>query len=71
LVVAIIWLWGTLFVAGFYPIIDGGYDQVKAVYRALKAHRKASNNGQVQSSTPSSTASTNGVVMIPTKVEKL
>lgn len=41
LVIAIIWLWGTLFVVGFYPIIDGRY-QLLAVWRAIRdgKHRK-------------------------------
>lgn len=34
LIVAIIWLWGTLFVVGFYPIIDGRA-QIALVYKAL------------------------------------
>ena len=40
LVMAIIWLWGTLFVAGLYPIIDG-WDQIFAVLNGLKGLRKA------------------------------
>jgi len=35
LVVAIIWLWGTLFVVGFYPIVDGR-QQIWAVWLAVK-----------------------------------
>ncbi|PVH75681.1 hypothetical protein DL98DRAFT_498023 [Cadophora sp. DSE1049] len=34
LVISIIWLWGTLFVAGFYPIIDGR-KQILSIIRAL------------------------------------
>ncbi|OCK80019.1 urea active transporter [Lepidopterella palustris CBS 459.81] len=34
LIIAIIWLWGTLFMVGFYPII-GGRVQLLAVWRAL------------------------------------
>ncbi|KAG4433201.1 hypothetical protein IFR05_011309 [Cadophora sp. M221] len=34
LVISIIWLWGTLFVAGFYPIIDGR-KQILSIIRSL------------------------------------
>lgn len=40
LVIAIIWLWGTLLVAGFYPIIDGGYQQTMAICRAWRSGAK-------------------------------
>ena len=41
LVISIIWLWGTLFIVGFYPIIDGR-QQILDVWRAIKkgGHRK-------------------------------
>jgi hypothetical protein len=35
-VVAIIWLWATTFVATLYPIFDGGYQQILQVYRGLR-----------------------------------
>ncbi|KAG8626573.1 hypothetical protein KVT40_005518 [Elsinoe batatas] len=35
LVIAIIWLWGTLFVAGFYPIIDGR-EQLLHIWQAWR-----------------------------------
>ncbi|SPO07032.1 probable DUR3 - Urea permease [Cephalotrichum gorgonifer] len=35
LVIAIIWLWGTMFVTGFYPIIDG-WKQIWEVYQLLR-----------------------------------
>ncbi|PNS16194.1 hypothetical protein CAC42_1957 [Sphaceloma murrayae] len=35
LVIAIIWLWCTMFVAGFYPIIDG-WQQITFVWRAWR-----------------------------------
>jgi hypothetical protein len=35
IVVAIIWVWGTMFIAGFYPIIDG-WRQLRQVYRGLR-----------------------------------
>ena len=40
LIIAIIWLWGTLFVAGFYPIIDGR-KQILAVIRGTTGGHKA------------------------------
>ncbi|KAH7137929.1 Sodium:solute symporter family-domain-containing protein [Dendryphion nanum] len=41
LVISIIWLWGTLFVVGFYPVIDGR-QQILEVWRAVRqgGHRK-------------------------------
>lgn len=35
LVIAIIWLWGTLIIAGFFPLI-GGHRQFRAIYRSLR-----------------------------------
>ncbi|PLB46514.1 Na+/solute symporter [Aspergillus steynii IBT 23096] len=34
-VVAIIWLWGTTLIAIFYPILDGGIQQIAQIYRGL------------------------------------
>ncbi|KAJ5125224.1 hypothetical protein N7526_007401 [Penicillium atrosanguineum] len=34
-VVGIIWLWGTMLIAIFYPILDGGMQQIQEVYRGL------------------------------------
>jgi hypothetical protein len=33
-VISIIWLWGTLLIAGFFPIIDGRY-QILVIFKAL------------------------------------
>lgn len=33
-VVSIIWVWGTMLVAGFYPIVDG-WDQIALVLRGV------------------------------------
>jgi hypothetical protein len=38
LVIAIIWLWGTMFIVGFYPLIDGR-QQIWAVWQAVKEAR--------------------------------
>ena len=35
LVVSIIWVWGTMIVAGFFPIIDG-WRQLRQVYIGLR-----------------------------------
>ncbi|KAL1610723.1 hypothetical protein SLS60_002393 [Paraconiothyrium brasiliense] len=42
LVIAIIWLWGTLFIVGFYPLIDGR-QQLWAVWQAMRdgRHKKS------------------------------
>ncbi|KAL1962184.1 hypothetical protein VTN77DRAFT_530 [Rasamsonia byssochlamydoides] len=34
-IVAIIWLWGTMLMATIYPLIDGGIEQMLQVYRGL------------------------------------
>jgi len=39
LVIAIIWLWGTLLITGFYPIIDGR-KQLLAVFKAIRGGQK-------------------------------
>lgn len=44
-VVAIIWLWGTLFVATLYPIFDGGIPQIRQVYRVLRGKAPANEAG--------------------------
>ncbi|KAF4211400.1 hypothetical protein CNMCM8980_002360 [Aspergillus fumigatiaffinis] len=51
-VVAIIWLWGTMLVAIVYPIVDGGVQQMAQVYRGL-TKEEASTSTPVESSTPS------------------
>ncbi|GIC91361.1 sodium:solute symporter family protein [Aspergillus udagawae] len=48
-VVAIIWLWGTMLVAIVYPIVDGGVQQMIQVYQGLTRGKTA----PVKSSTPS------------------
>ncbi len=35
IVISIIWVWGTMLVAGFYPIIDGR-EQIIQVWRGLR-----------------------------------
>ncbi|KAJ5087022.1 hypothetical protein NUU61_008329 [Penicillium alfredii] len=42
-VVAIIWLWGTMLVGIFYPLFDGGIQQISQIYRALKERRTVTN----------------------------
>ncbi|CAL5874321.1 uncharacterized protein PFLUO_LOCUS8617 [Penicillium psychrofluorescens] len=39
-VVGIIWLWGTMLVAIFYPLIDGGIQQMGEVYRGLRKRKE-------------------------------
>ncbi|KAJ6014835.1 hypothetical protein N7540_009426 [Penicillium herquei] len=34
-VVGIIWLWGTMLIAIFYPLLDGGFQQIHQVYQGL------------------------------------
>ncbi|KAE8363799.1 Sodium:solute symporter family-domain-containing protein [Aspergillus caelatus] len=54
IVVAIIWLWLTMLVAIFYPIFDGGIQQIKQVYRGLRVGNKTKEEvGNESSSSPS------------------
>lgn len=59
LIVAIIWLWGTMLISTFYPLLDGGIQQIMQVYRALRQGRSAGGrkNKDDATSTPSSTDS--------------
>lgn len=44
-VVSIIWVWGTMIVAGFFPIIDG-WSQIQLVFRGLsRKDQKLSGSG--------------------------
>ncbi|KAK6832311.1 hypothetical protein RU639_003906 [Aspergillus parasiticus] len=53
-VVAIIWLWLTMLVAIFYPIFDGGIQQIGQVYRGLRAGNETKETvGNESSSSPS------------------
>lgn len=40
-VISIIWVWGTMLVAGFFPLIDG-YDQILLVVRGISGRGKNS-----------------------------
>ncbi|KAF7181258.1 hypothetical protein CNMCM7691_000476 [Aspergillus felis] len=51
-VVAIIWLWGTMLVAIVYPIVDGGVQQMIQVYKGFTRGKTATST-PVASSTPS------------------
>lgn len=43
-VVAIIWLWGTMLIAIVYPLVDGGIQQMLQIYRGLTGHNNDQNN---------------------------
>jgi hypothetical protein len=58
IIVAIIWLWGTMFVAGFFPIIDGR-GQLVDIWRALRSGKRLQPNPEPQ--IESSGASDSGV----------
>ncbi|KFY52591.1 hypothetical protein V496_08342 [Pseudogymnoascus sp. VKM F-4515 (FW-2607)] len=61
-VVAVIWVWGTLLVAGFYPILDGR-EQLRAIWTAVREGklRKGSVGGKRERG-DSETSSTSGEV---------
>ena len=63
LVVAIIWLWGTLLVGGFYPLIDG-HRQFTAIYKSLRYGK-----GQQQNAVVFQEGSSDGEVTPTEKVE--
>jgi hypothetical protein len=54
LVVAIVWLWGTLIIVGFYPIVDGRH-QLLEVWRSIRAgvHTKTKRDGSTHDSSES------------------
>lgn len=61
--VGIIWLWGTMLVAIFYPLVDGGYQQLLQVYRGLTGQTAPvydgyndKNNGEASASPSSPSA---------------
>jgi urea-proton symporter len=39
IIVSIMWVWGTMLVAGFFPIIDG-WEQLRSVRQGLVSLRK-------------------------------
>lgn len=43
-VISIIWVWGTMFLAGFFPIIDG-WGQISTVVKGLVGIKKQSSWG--------------------------
>ena len=74
MVVGIIWLWATLFVATLYPIFDGGYQQIMQVYRGLRGQQQSpvgsSENGKVvqgESSSPENGSVSDGVAVKESK----
>ncbi|KAL6876110.1 Sodium:solute symporter family domain-containing protein [Trichoderma longibrachiatum] len=53
IVVAIIWVWCTMLIAGFYPIIDGR-KQILLVYRGLRGIRRVDEDSESGTETASS-----------------
>ncbi|KAL7823705.1 Sodium:solute symporter family domain-containing protein [Trichoderma gracile] len=53
IVVAIIWVWCTMLIAGFYPIIDGR-KQILLVFRGLRGIRRVSEDNESGTETTSS-----------------
>lgn len=44
-VISIIWLWGTMLVAIFYPLVDGGIQQMRTIYRGLTSQKTSPDHG--------------------------
>ncbi|KAL4872531.1 hypothetical protein BDV12DRAFT_193249 [Aspergillus spectabilis] len=59
-VVDIIWLWATLFVATLYPILDGWYQQILQVYRGLRGGQSSVDADEGGKSSPSSESVSDG-----------
>ncbi|KAJ5391174.1 hypothetical protein N7509_006664 [Penicillium cosmopolitanum] len=61
-VVAIIWLWGTMLIAIFAPLLDGGIQQILQVYRGLtgKDHISGTSDGNKEVGVASTPASQSG-----------
>ena len=54
LLIAIIWLWGTLFIAGFFPLIDGR-KQIFDIYTALRTGKRAPSRADSSATTAEGT----------------
>lgn len=52
IIVAIVWVWGTMIIAGFFPIIDG-WKQLKAVHRGLRSSKEPRANDSGSETPPS------------------
>ena len=50
LAVAIVWIWGTLLIAGFFPLV-GGRRQFVAIYKALRYGKPDGGEGSASPST--------------------
>ncbi|KAK2789019.1 hypothetical protein FQN53_002835 [Emmonsiellopsis sp. PD_33] len=74
LLVAIIWLWGTMLISIFYPLIDGGIQQSMEIYSYLR-NRNTSDEGNNRkegisspnTSTPGSSSEQASVGDVPTE----
>lgn len=65
IVVAIVWLWGTLFIAGFFPIIDGR-GQLRQIWNALRKTDTQSET-KVESSGSSQIVAEDPIIVTPGK----
>ncbi|KAJ6126603.1 hypothetical protein N7523_002215 [Penicillium sp. IBT 18751x] len=64
-VVGIIWLWGTMLIAIFYPILDGGMQQMQEVYRGLTGKSTVHGPAKGDTSTSPSSPSEGSVHDVP------
>ncbi|KAK2802361.1 hypothetical protein FQN50_007358 [Emmonsiellopsis sp. PD_5] len=60
LLVAIIWLWGTMLISIFYPLIDGGIQQSMEVYSYLRNRNTRKQGGDTKGGIGSPNTSTPG-----------
>lgn len=65
IVIAIIWLWATLFIAGFFPIIDGR-GQLRQIWQALRKKGPRSET-KVESSGSSQVVAEEPIIVTPEK----
>lgn len=66
-VVSLIWLWFTLFVANFYPLVDGGLKKIWQIIRWEVTPQDKETSGSV---TPSSDSPSGGVVTEQVKLDE-
>lgn len=65
MVISLIWLWLTLLVANFYPLIDGGLRQIWIVVRGKKAVKASTEIDDVDSPADTTTPPSEAVMVEP------
>ena len=69
-VVGIIWLWISMLIAIFYPIFDGGIQQIRDIYRGLRGHNVVTEAIQGDGKGDASTSPSAGSISDTTRVRE-